>query len=444
MHNDASMSDTNEAAGPLGLNPLISSRTQGFGGYGTVAFDSRGRLVAVFSNARRFQLELMDPVTLKELASYDLPPRSWDFIIQGVMPWEYIGAGMYFYLDNQDRAVIPTTKNTIQVLQVPGLGDETGFQLVREYNLSDQVVSLPWPHLDSVAWILPDCSGAYYWYATTAGIIGTVHIESGEVRSIKLEGEVIENSIALGSDGVFIISDKALYRFHQAGDGKIHTVWRTLYDQGPARKPGLITRGSGTSVTLLGDESGYVAVTDNAEPRIHLLFIRRISGDTVCSLPLFKEGRSATDITLVGFEGADDAGDPNGIYSVIAENNWGNNTFPIARPESGITRVDLVSEDNRIIQCTQVWSSDEINLGVFKLSLGNGLLYTYFRGQSPYLTDWYFTAIDFRTGESMYKVLAGRGLGYNNWAGAIFLHPGGGKAYTTTLFGLVMMQDGYP
>ena len=77
MHNDAYMSDTYKASGPLGGNPQVTSRTQGFGGYGTLAFDSQGRIVAVYSNGRAFQLEVMDPYTLEELAAYDLPPRSW-------------------------------------------------------------------------------------------------------------------------------------------------------------------------------------------------------------------------------------------------------------------------------------------------------------------------------------------------------------------------------
>lgn len=227
MHNDASMSDVYEAAGPLGIDPNINSRSQGFAGYGTVAFERAGRLVGVYSNARKFQLELMDADTLKELASYDLPPRSLKFVIEGVMPWEYIGAGMYFYLDNQDRAVVPTTENSVQVIQVPEPGSEAGFQLVREYDLSAHVIPLPWPHEDSVAWVLPDWSGAYYWFATTAGMVGTIHMHSGEVYTYQLEGEIIENSIAIGPDGVFIISDQALYRFSQDGNGVIDTIWRT-------------------------------------------------------------------------------------------------------------------------------------------------------------------------------------------------------------------------
>jgi len=444
MHNDAYMSDTYEASGPLGLNPQVSSRTQSFGGYGTVAYDSAGRLVAVYSNARAFQLELMDPYTLEELASYDLAPRPWYFLLQGVMPWEYIGAGMYFYLDEQDRAIVPTTVNTVQVIQVPDPEGNGEFELLREYDLADYVVPMSWPKQDSVAWVLPDWSGEYYWYATTEGVVGTINVDSGAVCSLRLEREAIENSFAVGEDGVYILSDHALYRFSQDGNGSIVVDWRTEYERGTQKKPGLITRGSGTSVTLMGGLQGFVAITDNAEPRIHLLFIRRSDGAVVCSTPLFEEDKSATDITVIGFEHIGADGEGTSVHSAIVENNWGRHTFPRARPEPGITRVDLTRHDDGSYSCEEIWSSNEKNIGVFKLSLGNGLVYLYFRDDSPLITKWYFTAVDFATGETVYKRLTGTGLGYNNWAGSLFLHPDGGIAYSTTIFGLVMMRDTVP
>jgi hypothetical protein len=444
MHNDAYMSDTSEAQGPLGIAPQVRSRTQGFGGYGTLAYDRAGRLVGVYGNGRGFQLELMDPYTLQELASYDLPPRPAYFLLQGVLPWEYIGAGIYFYLDNQERAVIPTTGNTIRIVQTPDPQTGGSFELVREYDLSSHVVPMSWPHQDSVAWVLPEWSGEYYWYATTGGMVGTVQVETGAVHTLRLENEIIENSFAVGEEGLFIISDYALYRFSRDELGNILTDWRLPYDRGPGQKPGHITRGSGTSVTLLGGKDGVVAVTDNAEPRIHLLFVRRSDGQLLCSMPLFQEGKSGTDITVIGVEQADEQGRSAGVYSAIAENNWGHHFFPFARPEPGITRVDLTRQPDGSYRCAEVWTSNERNIGVFKMSLGSGLVYLYFRDDSLFPLRWYFTALDFWTGETVYKALAGSGMGFNNWAGALFLHPDGGIAYSTTIFGLVMLQDSSP
>jgi hypothetical protein len=444
MHCDSYMSDAYEASGPLGLNSQVSSRTQGFGGYGTITYDGSGRLVAVYSNGRGFQLELMDPYSLQELASYNLPSRPWYWLLQGIMPWKYIGAGMYFFLDHQDCAIVPTTKNTIQVIRAPDPERGGTFEMVREYDLGDYVVSMRWPHRDSVAWVLPDWSGEVYWYATTEGMVGTVDVASGEVHTLRLDDEIIENSFAVAEDGAFILSDHALYRFSLDDNGSIVVDWRIAYDRGPKKKPGHITRGSGTSVTLVGGLDGLVVITDNVEPRINLQFVRRSDGSLACSIPVFEEGRSGTDISVAGFKHANEDGEGTGVYSVLIENNWGHHTVPRSRPEPGLTRVDVVRQDDGTYACEEIWTSSEKGIGVFKLSLGNGLAYMYWRSESCPITTWYLTAIDFATGNTVYKKLVGTGLGYNNWAGALFLHPDGGIAYSTTIFGLVMIRDGEP
>jgi len=443
MHCDAFMSDTYAAAGPVGPELTVTSRTQGFGGYGTVTFDKEGRIVAVYSNGRGFQLELMDPITLEEFASHPLPGRPWYWLLQGILPWKYIGAGMYFFLDHEDRAVVPTTRNTIQVVETPEDASD-GFRLVREYDLSDHVVPMRWPHLDSVAWVLPDWGGDYYWYATTGGIVGTVHIETGEVQKVSLDSEIIENSYAVAEDGVYIVSDCALYRFSQDGTGRISIDWRTEYDRGPAAKPGHITRGSGTSVSLMGDERGLVAITDNAEPRVHLLFVRRADGEIVAEEPLFEEGRSGTDISAACFEHADESGAGTGRYTVLVENNWGHHRFPISHPEPGLARVDLIRNEDGSYTAETIWTSPVRGINVFKISLGSGLVYTYWRDESERVGTWYLHAVDFETGEVAFRQKTGTGQGFNNWAGALFLHPDGGVVYTTTIFGLVRMADPGP
>jgi hypothetical protein len=397
-------------------------------------------MVAVYSNGRGFRLEWLDPESLALHASHDLPSRPWYWPLQGIWPWEYIGAGMYFYLDHEDRAIVPTTRNTIEVVQAPkGTGT---FRLVRRYELGAHVVPMRWPQRDSVAWVLPDWSGRHYWYATTGGMVGTVEVDSGAVRRIRLMGEIVENSFAVGEEGVFILSDHALYRFHIGPGKKIVTDWRTPYDRGTGKKPGHITRGSGTSVSLVGNpESGHVVVTDNSEPQVHLLFIRRSDGRVACRAPLFEPGRSGTDISAIAFENAATGGTATGHYSAIVENSWGHHRFPVAHPAGGLVRIDAIPQPDGGYECREMWTSQEKNIGVFKFSLGSGLVYTYFRNEDETPTQWYLTAIDYRTGETVYRMRVGAGEGYNNWAGALFLHPDNGTLYSTTIFGLVMIRD---
>ena len=160
----------------------------------------------------------------------------------------------------------------------------------------------------------------------------------------------------------------------------------------------------------------------------------------VGSVPLFAEHKSGTDLTAIGFEHADENGNGTGVYSAIVENNWGPHTFPFSRPEPGLTRVDAVRQDDGTYSCREVWASKEMSIGGFRLSLGNGLVYQYGKEGSWLNSKWYLVAIDFATGETVYKNLVGTGIGYNNWQGSLFLHPAG-MAYSTTIFGAVMIRD---
>jgi hypothetical protein len=76
---------------------------------------------------------------------------------------------------------------------------------------------------------------------------------------------------------------------------------------------------------------------------------------------------------------------------------------------------------------------------VSKLSLASGLIYTYGKSAGP-SDPWYWTALDFRTGRTVYEVLAGNGLGYNNNYAGIALAPGGTE-YMGTLGGIIAMRD---
>jgi hypothetical protein len=446
MHNDAYVSDVNEAPGPLGINSFIQSRTQGFGGYGTLTFDNKGRIVAVYGNARQFQLELLDASTLEELASFDLPPRSWLFPLQGVLPWKYLGAGVYFYLDAQNRAVVPTTRNTLMVIQSPNDPAE-GFKLLREYDLSQHMVTLPWPKLDSVAWVMPEWPKSNvpeverYWYATIEGMVGVVDAHSGQVSTWRAPGEIIENSFAVGEEGIFMMSDHALYRMNVDEQHNIIVDWRQDYDRGPAQKAGHITRGSGTSVTLAGSPgSGLVAITDNAEPQIHLELFRRMDGKKVCSVPLFEQGKSGTDLSALAFEHTDANGNDSGHFSIMVENNYGHHVFPMPDAHAGIARIDAMRQDDGTFACAQVWQTTEKGIAGAKLALKSGLLYMYINDTSAALGN-YFAAVDFHSGLTVFRQHTGMGHGYNAWQGVLFLHPDNGALYTTTLFGLVKMQD---
>jgi len=105
-------------------------------------------------------------------------------------------------------------------------------------------------------------------------------------------------------------------------------------------------------------------------------------------------------------------------------------TFP------GIERVDV---DLGKRTCQTVWSNYGVSIAtvVSQMSLENGLIYTYTKPFSlEKANPWYFTAMDFRTGWTVYQKLAGTGFGFNSNYAGLYLSPAG-VGYVGVLGGLV-------
>jgi hypothetical protein len=426
VHNDGYQSDTYTWSGPLGRNPTVNS--QFFGTLGicgiTIVFDRLGRLATICVSGTEQRLTMFDPTTLDTLATYDLPPR---VIPPGGNPFTS-GGGAYFYLDDQDRAVVSTGRS-IRVVADTDDPSNPGFSLVTTYDLMSVI-----PEDDQINSAIPDWSGNLWFVTRFHGIVGALDQNSGGlIDSVRLD-EPIENSFATDEKGgVYIVSDAALYRFDLGKDGEIETTWREAYQNSGIVKPGQFTAGSGTTPTVMGNH--YVAITDNADPMNVVVYRRaRHVADgrrVVCQQPVFEQGASATENSLIGTDN-----------SMIVENNYGYAPPPFATENGntttpGIERVDIAQNGK---SCRTVWHSDEISPSVVpKLSLANGLVYTITK--PPGTPDaWYLTAIDFESGETAWSRLLGTGRFYNNHYAGISISPRG-DLYSGVLGGTVRVVD---
>jgi hypothetical protein len=115
-----------------------------------------------------------------------------------------------------------------------GFAQEADVDLTSAVGLTDQVISA-----------LPDFDGRL-WFASTAGVVGTADPATGAVHAIDLH-ESIGNSFAVGPDGVFIVTNAALYRFDAGADGPPRALWRRPYANVGSTKPGQTQAGSGTT-----------------------------------------------------------------------------------------------------------------------------------------------------------------------------------------------------
>jgi hypothetical protein len=457
IHDDPYMTDTYRLSGPLGDGAEPSTLNSPPRECGSITFDSAGRIVTVCVGLDRPVLALLDPHTLQALAALPLPLRN---VSPGGNPFTDFSGGGYFYLDQHDRAVVPTTNRHIVVVSITGA---PGFQVDADYDLSGTI-----PQGEGIVSVLPDWSGRL-WFVTRQGLVGTIDRRSGAVRTKRLSGEGISNSFAVDeTGGVYIVSDKALYRFDANAKGGPKVSWRVVYPNSGIHKPGQSDAGSGTTPTLMG--SKWVAITDNADPMNVVVYRRAIKlkgakqtksrkrassakrnpkakkkakARKVCSAPVFGKGAGSTDNSLIGTD-----------RSLVVENNYGyrisgadptgGSTVP------GLTRIDVVKKKPKKgtkakkrkrpakFRCRSAWTSNERAPSVVpKLSLSNGLVYTYTHPErSDGIDSWYLTALDFRSGRTVYRRLAGTGVLFNNNYAPVTLGPDG-TAYVGVLGGVV-------
>jgi hypothetical protein len=425
VHNDAWMTDTYWAPGPVGRSPETLSAALGQRVCVTITFDRRGRLVATCSNLAGPHLYMLDPVTLDVLAEMVLP-----FVAPppGQDPFTNSAGGAYFYLDNHDRAVVGTaTGHILIVAETPGA---PGFVVDQDIDVTGVLAG------DRITSVLPDWSGRLWFVGRYQGIVGVVDPRTETTYATTL-GEEIENSFAVDKTGVYVVSDTAMYRLH-ADDGQPPAVvWSQPYQNVGTQKTGQFNAGSGTTPTIL--RGGYVAITDNADPMNVVVYrtaatLRGAESRVVCEVPVFAAGASATENSLIGTGN-----------SLIVENNYGYRVTTAingAVTAPGLTRVDVRPDGSG---CDVVWTSAERAPSVVpKVSAKTGLVYTFTKDPDPVNTTsdaWFWTAIDFTTGQTVWKQLAGTGLSFNNHYAGLVIGRRTRTAYLGVIGGIAALRD---
>lgn len=420
IHNDAWMTDTYAHRGPEGRAPEVFSSDLG-GLCGTITFDSRGNIFTVCIGLGAVRAFLLDSASLDVLASYDLPPR----VVAPGGTFTSFGGGGYFYLDDADRAFIATSEREVIVLEATTVDGVLVLQASREIDLSGVI-----PADDVLYSTLPDSDGNL-WFISGAGIVGAVRADGTPVAFDTREK--IANSFAVDPlGGVLVVTERALYRFDLAGEN-IQTTWEYEYQNDGVQKPGQVSAGSGTTPTIV--DGNLVAITDNSDP-INVVVVEQTGGSVreVCAVPVFEQGASATDNSLIGIG-----------RSLFVENNYGYVGPEVARgPQTvpGFARVDVLLERDG---CVPVWTNATVMSPsvVPKLSRASGLIYAYTRQADDLSHRWAFTALRADTGTEEFSVPVGDNLLLNNnYAGLAI--GADGSAYLGVLGGIVGFRDTAP
>ena len=453
-HNDTWNSDSVDIAAPLGLDPVVGSSTLAsvrmypndpLFNCGTMAIDSHGRPLLSCMNLSEAKVVLADKDTLQGLAAYPIP-----------VPTNRLNAlgAFYFYLDNLDRFVIATYPNQIWVLQEGGTEAAPTLEKIKTYDLSTVV-----PAGDNIAGVMVDWQGRLWFTLAGAGpdpagvcVLKPANYTDANpgARCVKFgkdakgNNELIRNTFALTKEGAYVVSSVRMYGIKAGADGQPYVMWASEpYDNIDEVKSGQYSLGSGTSPTVVGNGK-FVGVTDNGE-QLHVVVYRTAEklgpneDRVVCEQEVFPRGHGADENSLVG----------HGL-SFLAENNYGYEfnfrTGEMKPNEPGFARVDV---DPNGKGCSLAWTNDEIASVVSgHVSTRTGLYYTLSRkwdttkidAAHPWGLDvYYWTALDWRTGDVVWEKQAGTGIWYDGW------YPGVGIAndtlYVGEYGGVLMLKD---
>ena len=385
--------------GPLGLQPEVDTSWFGLQRCGRLELMATDRLVALCAGGESHALRVVDPETLRPVASHDLPDA----------PEGSACEGEAFYLDATDRAVVATGDREVLAVRTSQEG-EPGLETDAAWDLKPYV-----PYGDCLVAVAPDFSGRIWW-ASHAGLVGTLDPATGQVGVVDL-GEEVSHDVAVDVGAAYVVTDEAVHRLVVGGDGTPQATWRSEYDGVSGSAPVLLDRGT-------------LAITDEVDDRLGVRFLARDDGRTVCRQPVFEKGEGATRSTLAdlgaGVVVANDAG-----YSAARRSLLG---FTAG---AGVARVDLVDEG-----CAVTWTSDAVSpsSGVV-VSRPSGLLYAWTKRPSVTgVSAWYLTAIDADSGRMRWGVRTGTGLLAGSGRSSVVLGRDG-SAYLGTRAGLVRVRD---
>lgn len=427
IHNDSWMSGTYRWPGPLGRNLVATSGSADNGICSTIAFDSRGRIVTVcVSTIQAPQARIVDADTLEVIDTYDLPDAP---PIGNTPAYQNFSAGGYFYLDHRDRLVIPTRTNHIVLLgQTP---DGSEFKLVRDIDLTAVVK----PASERMNSALPDFQGDIWFVVKQSGKVGVIDRKTGKVRRIRL-GETIQNSFTVDRGAVYVITNKRLYRLGKTAKDRPKIIWSVRYRNTGVKKPGQVDAGSGTTPDVMS--RGYIAIVDNANPENVVVYrtAKKLRGKKrkVCEVPVFRRGASATENSLITTG-----------RSMIVENNYGYTDIFAPDAASVVTKAGFARVDIRRNGkgCRKIWTNwTERGASVVpKMSARTGLIYAYTRPPDPSGSQgYYWTAINFRNGKTVWNKYAGSGFFFNNNYAGLGLGPDG-TAYLGVVGGIAALRD---
>jgi hypothetical protein len=308
--------------------------------------------------------------------------------------------GVYAYLDNNNQVVMIDGGNRLLRIAHAEDGPLGSWKLIvtESTDLSGAI-----PAGDNSVGLVPDYAGNV-WFATGNGVVGVVK-PGGGVTTLQLPaGEQVANSISSAPSGrVAVATSFALYELNLDNAGNPQILWRAAYDRGPARKPGQLSWGTGSTPVYFGPTTGadYLTMVDNASPQVHALIYQSGTGQLVCQQPVLTQGGPGSENAPIGIGNSVFVSSTCG-YPYPAVPAGAPPAVPATAPfVGGMTRVDV---DNP--GCHTVWETKVRSAALPHLSTADGLLYTITRigcAKTTPLDIFAYGVIDASTGALLWE-----------------------------------------
>ena len=218
--------------------------------------------------------------------------------------------------------------------------------------------------------------------------------------------EEIQNSFAVGPDGVYIVSNIALYKLRfndQTKKIEMDPKWEEtfqaqgdqIYPNDGTQKKGQLNDGSGTTPTLMDDR--FVIIADNDQGQINLNVYSQDDGRLINRLPLFEKDGSACENSVVAYKN-----------SLFIGNTYNyTDPFDFNDTPGGIDRYDFDSDSGKF-EKIENWPAEDIDAKTAtpKMSTQTGVIYLYNREEESDdgHNDWQLTALDYETGRKVFYI----------------------------------------
>jgi len=469
-HQDSYCSESVSLTGPVGTKLRVISKINPYGFTPIMACNKNKQMIGMSHHLGRFRLIVFD--------------MECNIVAVGVTGNALRNngsfAGGYFYLDNEDNAVVvgnnrlkkydtknvdtseevstltPSWSSDDVVHSVTGNDNNVLYSALPVWDQSDMYWCLLSGKYEVQNGVVDIKSSAYIAVVSVVPPTDSTPTQTNVMASLELADEYINNTFAVTEESAVFVTngkDKSTvgycYRVsYDSASGTITTVWRQEYSSCGFSKVGQHNIGSGTTPTVMKSTSydtstgeptvkRTVVITDNDSPKMNVVAIDYDNGSISSQTPVFQNRRSANEASVIGVN-----------QSIFVPNNFGHTRgVPFSQwvpTEAGMTNLSLdkITENEAEV----VWYQyQDVFIAMSMLARESGIIFAH-SGEWDSLSAtegpmYNVIAVDSFDGRVIWRVPIGRGGRFCHEYGGIYFNRTGDKIFMGTNNYLISIQN---